>query len=199
MVTRFVDDSGAVGRVVWRASKAVPGSAPADDAKAALEQQLRHAYEAGVSEGEANARKRFDDRARQLAAQSADAISQLAGIRGQALAGARSDVVRLSLEIARRVLHRELAADPDALSALVGAALEKLGTRDPYKVRAHPEQLPLIRRRLAEMHGPAGVELTPDPSLPEGGIVFESPQGSLDASLQTQLAEIERALAEHLS
>ena len=47
-------------------------------------------------------------------------------------------MVQLSLAIARRMLRRELAVDPDALHGLVLAALEKLQAQEICRVRVHP-------------------------------------------------------------
>ena len=43
-----------------------------------------------------------------------------------------------------------------------------------------------------------GIELVPDPIHAEGALVFELSRGSLDASVETQLAEIERGLIDQL-
>jgi flagellar biosynthesis/type III secretory pathway protein FliH len=38
----------------------------------------------------------------------------------------------------------------------------------------------------------------PDATLAPGSVVFETNQGNLDASVESQLQEIERGLADHL-
>ena len=53
-------------------------------------------------------------------------------------AEAEADLVQLSLAIARRVLRRELAIDPEALHGLILGALEKLSGQEISRVRVHP-------------------------------------------------------------
>lgn len=201
MLSKLVETGGfKVGPMMWRAqcrhddavSEAISAAATAQ------EEEIRRAFEAGLHDGEARARKHFEARAQQLAAETASALSELAGTRARVIVRAEADVVRLSIEVARRVLHRELSLDPDAIAALVKAALEKLGAQESYRVRAHPDQVSMLRRCLAESRGDVSIQVTGDASLAEGGLLFESEQGTLDASVETQLQEIERGLADQL-
>jgi flagellar biosynthesis/type III secretory pathway protein FliH len=59
----------------------------------------------------------------------------VAGAREEVLRRAEADVVKLSIEIARRVLHRELAMDSSALGGLIRAALEKLQAQEAPVLR----------------------------------------------------------------
>ena len=74
-------------------------------------------------------------------ARSIDEIGGLAA--ASARAKPRPTWCKLALAIARRVLRRELAVDPEALHGLVLAALEKLQGQEICRVRVHP----VARRR----------------------------------------------------
>src|SRR5258708_5967365 len=76
---------------------------------------------------------------------------------------AEVDAVRLSIAIARRVLRRELTVDPAAIQGLVTAALEKLQSQEPCRVRMHPDHLPALRVAIDRMGMSAKVEIVPDP------------------------------------
>jgi flagellar assembly protein FliH len=111
-------------------------------------------------------------------------------------AAAQEDLVRLSIAIARRILRRELAVDPEALAGIAVAALERLNGRDTHRVRAHPDDSAAVERTLRTAGAPTGVLVEADASLERGSLVFETRHGNLDASVWTQLAEIERGLTE---
>jgi len=51
---------------------------------------------------------------------------------------------------------------------------------------------------LEELGRATDIEVLADPAQPKGGAVFESSRGSLDASVDTQLREIERGLTDQL-
>jgi flagellar assembly protein FliH len=107
-------------------------------------------------------------------------------------------MVRLSIEIARRILHREISLDTSALDALIGAALEKLRSQEVYRVRVHPDQEQPVRACLRQTGRDPAIEVVSDASQPWGGVLFEISRGALDASVETQLREIERGLADSM-
>jgi flagellar assembly protein FliH len=119
-------------------------------------------------------------------------------MRAETIRRAEGDTVRLAIEIARRVLHRELSIDGSALEALIKAALEKLQSQEAYRVRVHPDQEKVVRACLDRTGRGQAIAVVGDPMQPQGGAVFEISRGSLDASVETQLAEIERGLIDQL-
>jgi flagellar assembly protein FliH len=165
---------------------------------AALELRVRQAYESGFREGEAAARQRSESQVREAVEKLAATVVELAATRGDAIRRAEADLVRLAIEIARRILHREISLDPSALEALIGAALEKLRSQEVYRVRVHPAQEQPVRTCLRQIGREPDVEVVSDASQPRGGVVFEISRGSLDASVETQLREIEHGLADRL-
>jgi len=187
-----------------------PETAPAVDADAArlrakiaelevlLEAKSRQAYEAGVRAGEESARRGLEAGVDESVQQLAAAIAELAGMRGETIRRAEADTVRLSIEIARRVLHRELSIDGAALESLIKAALEKLQAQEVYRVRVHPNQEKIVRACLDRTGRGQAIAVVGDPVQPNGGAVFEISRGALDASVETQLAEIERGLIDQL-
>ena len=107
-----------------------------------------------------------------------------------------SDVVKLSLEIARRVLRRELTIDPSVLESLVKVALEKLQSQEISRVRVHPDHQAIMHSSLVRCGAGQQIEVVGDPGQPHGGAIFEINNGKLDASIDTQLQEIEQGLAD---
>jgi flagellar assembly protein FliH len=198
--------------VVWRHVGVAATTAAAGKAEAAspdftaqiqrmeqqCEQRVKEARAAGLREGEAAARPRAAAEVQPVLEKLARSIEDLAQIRGRLRKQAEGDTIKLSLAIARRVLRRELAIDQDAMRGLVIAALEKLQAQEICRVRTNPAQAAAVTACLRESASNARVEVIPDGSLQPGGVVFETNQGNLDASVDSQLAEIERGLADHM-
>ena len=103
-------------------------------------------------------------------------------------------LVRLDIELAEATFgtHREVTVDPDALNGLVRAALARIDSRELHRVRLHPDDIPAVQRFLDAAGMPSQVDVLADPSLERGGAVFETTRGTLDASIATQMSEIER-------
>ena len=173
-------------------------SAPDPDFEAKVQQQLQTAFDSGFREGESAARKQLENEVQRSAEQLGQVAAELAATRGEVMRRAEADVVQLSMEIARRILHRELSVDPMALTALIRAALEKLASQQVCRVRVHADQEQLVRACLTQLGRGAEIEVVADTTQTRGGAVFETDSGSLDASVETQLREIERGFADRL-
>ncbi len=161
-----------------------------------VEEQVRQAREAGYREGEAAAaqaaRARMDGAIDQLG----NAVREIGGYRARLRHDAERDLVGLSMAIARRILRREVSLDPEAVLGVVKAALEKLDARQVCRIRLHPDDVGLLGRRMESVGLGRNVELAADSSIGRGGAVVETTHGALDATIEGQLQEIERGLAD---
>ncbi len=162
------------------------------------EQRVREANAAGIREGDAAGYQRGAAEVQPVIERLSRSIDELASFRGRMRSDAEADLVKLSLAIARRVLRRELAIDPEALHGLVLAALEKLKGQEVCRVKVHPSHAGLVTSCLRQTVTGSTVEIVPDPSREPGAIIFETRRGNLDASVDSQLQEIERGLADRL-
>jgi flagellar assembly protein FliH len=159
-----------------------------------LDQARREAYAEGLAAGRQQSEEQFRPAAQGLA----DTLASLARLRESIREETIQDLVRLAISIAARVIHREVAVDPDALAGLIQAAFTKLQSREISRVRMHPTLEVLVRKLLEQAGAPKNLVLTPDPSLKPAEVFFETSQGILDASVETQLREIERGLIDKL-
>jgi flagellar biosynthesis/type III secretory pathway protein FliH len=94
------------------------------------ELRVQAAQQQGFAAGEASASKRLDPALASLS----HLIQELASTRKRFRADAEGDTVKLAIAIARWVLHRELATDPEAILGLVKAAFEKLNVRETHRL-----------------------------------------------------------------
>jgi len=162
---------------------------------AALEKGIEQARAAGRAEGEAQARQALQAEIQPVLQKLASALYECSELRGRLRSQAESDLVRLAIAIARRIIGREINTDPEAITGLVKAGLEKLRVQEVLRVRLHPDHKARVAEYLARF-GASHVEVLGDPSCPPGAIVLETSRGNLDASVDTQLREIERGLTD---
>ena len=100
----------------------------------------------------------------------ARSIDEIGGLRARLRAEAEADLVQLSLAIARRVLRREMAIDPEALHGLDLGALQKLQGQEIARVRVHPAHAAAVTAMpAAESERRAISRSSPDPSREIGG------------------------------
>jgi flagellar assembly protein FliH len=154
----------------------------------------RDAFESGRQAGEQKARAEIVPVMERMSASIAD----LTGMRQELGRRAEKDVVQLSLLIARRVLHRELNVDTNALTALARVVFERLARAESYRVTVHPQFVSSIKAALSGRLS-SRIEIDADANSPPGTFLIRSEEGSIDASVDTQLEEIGRGLTDRLA
>jgi flagellar assembly protein FliH len=159
-----------------------------------LDQTKREAFAEGLAAGRQQTEEQFRPAVQGLA----ETLDSLARLRQNIRQETIQDLVHLAISVAARVIHREVAVDPDALAGLIQAAFSKVQSREINRVRMHPILEPLVRKLLEQAGAPKNLVLMPDPSLQPAEVFFETSQGTLDASVETQLREIERGLIDKL-
>lgn len=166
------------------------------DLERMIEARARQAFEAGRREGETAAQQKLSARVDALVVKLAQTIQELSAVRSRIRREAEGDLVQLSLAVARKILNREIQTDQDALLGVVKAALERVESREIFRVRVCPSHADSLRRALENLGMPQRIEVQPDARLETGAVIFDTAQGSLDVSIETQLREIERGLAD---
>ena len=99
-----------------------------------LDQARREAYAEGLAAGRQQSEELFRPAVQGLA----ETLISLARLRETIREETTQDLVHLAISIAARVIHREVAVDPDALAGLIQAAFSKLQSREINRVRMHP-------------------------------------------------------------
>ncbi len=151
---------------------------------------LQEAGKEGYETGVAKAGQEYEGLLRE-----AREIKEQAGLEyKQVLDSLEADAVNTILDIARKVISRELQCKENIL-LLVREAFEKcskdhkavlkLSEQDFDYVNENKEELVSLLQRSEE------VELKKDLSLKEGGCIIETPFGGIDASAKTRLEKIE--------
>jgi flagellar assembly protein FliH len=157
------------------------------------------AHHKGVEDGLRRGREEAAGEMKKAFDQLAHALEELAKVKRNLRQEAERELVKLSLAVARRILYRELSTDPGSIEGIVHAALQKLQQREASKVRVWPAAVPAVRAALERIGSRTGIEIVGDPGLATGAILFETSLGDLDASIETQLQEIQRGFADRLA
>lgn len=192
-----------IDRRKFAADSKIPGGTPSAlhesriaELEKQAEQRVREAREAGRLEGQAQAKAQAQEEVRATLERLAAAIAEIDQYRGQLLRQTETDAVRLSIAIARRVLRREITVDPSAIEGLVRAALERLQSQENCRIRMHPDFVPILRGCIERMGMESRVEIIADAAQEPGSANFEMARGSMNASIDSQLKEIERGLVD---
>ncbi len=109
-------------------------------------------------------------------------------------------LVELSLKISAKILAHEIQAKPEDVAFLVREAIRKASDKANLIVRLNPDDLNrVLEAGGAGLKGVAGIkqiEFLADESIMKGGVRLQSGSETIDAGLETQLAEIAKGLLE---
>lgn len=167
--------------------------------RAASQAEVARTKQAAFQEGLEQGRGEAAGALRETAQKLGTTLSDLATFRRKLRLDAEREVVKLSLAVAHRILNRELATDPDALEGVVHAALSKLQNRDTWQVRVGLQGADITKACLERAGLTGSVKVIIDHALQPGDLLIATSAGELDASINTQLHEIERGFAERLA
>ncbi len=129
-------------------------------------------------------------------------LSGFAQQRRELLVELQPYVVRIAVEVARRIVRRELMSDPGMIARTVESALEQMMSASQITVRVHPLDAQLLQAAMHEIVSAPdqaeAIEVVPDSSIEPGGCVVESDRGIVDARLRTQFEEMQARLLQEL-
>jgi flagellar assembly protein FliH len=120
----------------------------------------------------------------------AEVAEQFAKERARYFAAVELEVVKLSLAIAARVLHREAKMEPLILSGAVRVALEQIQGNGEAILHVPEGDVGVWRERFNM--GDTALRIVPDSHRQTGTCLLETPVGTVNFGLEAQLAEIER-------
>ena len=110
------------------------------------------------------------------------------------------ELLKLAVDIAGKIVYQEIARNDEFVLANIKAALQQLRDRHDLKIHVNPVDYEFVREHKDEIasscDGVRSIEIIEDRRVGRGGSLIESSNGHLDARLDTQLGEVERALLE---
>ena len=110
-------------------------------------------------------------------------------------------VLEISLDIAKKIIKKELEQDPSIILDNIQQLLKQLSKEETkIMLKVNPVQVSLIKSEVPEMMNNAGLDakimVIPDKEITEGGCLLTTSNGVIDATIETQLSVISEALKE---
>jgi flagellar assembly protein FliH len=171
-------------------------AAARNEAQRIRDEAYREGYDAGRTEA-----------AGEVAGEGAKLLETLKGLNielrneeQRMLEEVEPQLIELAVQIAEKILHRELTQDAEAVRATVTAALNKLTERDRVTIRANPADEALLKEfkiDIAEsFDGVREVCVVADENIARGGCVVETDMLRVNGDIDAQLKEIQQQLME---
>jgi len=118
------------------------------------------------------------------------------------LAKAEQTILDLGVQVASKIIGIQLEKSDEAFVSLVKRAIKEARDYSEVQLHIHPNHYQSIQSQKEELQAifpkEINVYIYPDADLNENSCIIESANGRIDASVDSQLAEIKRKLADVL-
>jgi flagellar biosynthesis/type III secretory pathway protein FliH len=168
-----------------------------DQAEQLRQRTFEDARRAGLAAAEAEVQQRVHATASQLVAcqipQLTAATEALRRAEHEWLTAWQTTTVQLAIDIAEKLIQRELALDPTILSRWLAEAVSHVRAGRQICICVHPETLADRGEELEALVHAADLReavIQPDESVPVAGIVIRQESGRLELSLTSQLERL---------
>lgn len=109
------------------------------------------------------------------------------------------DILEISVDIAKKIIKKEVESDPQVLINTIIDVLKTVSKSEPkINIRVKPQAVQFIKDTLPNITYQYGIDakinIVSDPSIEDGGCIFQTNNGIVDASVDTQLEIIKKAL-----
>ena len=188
------------------ASLSPSGSAPeigADGEEESPQDRLarleKEAYEKGFEQGHKDGldleRRQIEEKGKQIDA----LLGELQGLKLQLYSEAEGELLKLSIEIAKKILREEVKLDPRIIVQTIREAMTFLVDKSLMRIAVHPDDMDEIKQLMPEWTAKTKggqLELVEDHAIERGGCMLKTGFGRINATIDDQLWMLERALEE---
>ncbi len=168
-------------------------------AEAEAEQVRTSARQVGLQTGYADGKQAAETEAAEMIAAIKKVAQSATAAHNQLLEDAESHLGQLGLAIAKKILTHSLTVEPEIITEIVAEVIDSASIHGSCYVRVHPEDYKILQphwEAVAHLQQPDEPwELIADSHISRGGCMIDIEGGTIDARLQTKLAQIEAALA----
>ena len=162
--------------------------------EAVKSEAFQQGYQEGISQAEEEMKRKFAEMMEEARAVLADAYRA----RDVIIQEAEPFLVELSCDIAEKIVERQLTIEPEFTMELIKKSLARKREQGLISLCVSPAQFSFVNAAREELSlaidSQAELQILPDSTVRDHGCVIRSSFGSIDARVDTQLAEIKKEL-----
>ena len=155
-------------------------------------------YEQGYNEGRIKAEEELQIRIEEMMAEAQKILDQAYLVKDQIIQEAEPFLVELSTAIAEKVIDKQLTIESEYMIDLIRKNLSRKREQGIIILCVAPTQFAFVQAAREELSlaidSQAELKILPDATVKDHGCVIRSSFGSVDARIDTQLAEIKKEL-----
>jgi flagellar assembly protein FliH len=160
----------------------------------------KKAYESGFLQGEKAGKEIAEKKVDAMMRRYSETILEIGKLKPRLYSEVEREVVKLAVEVAKKIVHREIQVDQAIIQTLVKVALGHVAEKTAVTIHLHPSDYNYVLERKADLAqgDQAGREivLLADKSIERGGCLVKTECGDIDARIEEKFREIEQGFFE---
>ena len=180
-----------------------PGTKTGEDEEESPQDRLarieKEAYEKGFVQGQKDGfeleKRQIDEKGKELDA----LLGELKGLKSQLYLEAEGELLKLSMEIAKKILREEVKINSRIIVHSIREAMTFLVDKSLMRIVVHPDDMEELKKLLPELSAKTKggkIELVEDRAIARGGCVLKTGFGRINATIDDQLWMLEKAIEE---
>ena len=165
-----------------------------DQAKRLQVEAREKGYREGLEKGQTEGQR--------MREKAEDFLKEVEGLRRQIINDLEPEAVRLSVQIAEKLVCQQLSLNRETIVGIVSASLKKLSEQDYILVRATPREAEILKNNRESLRiylkDRAQLDILADGEITPGSCRVESDHGMVEVNLEEDLKEIKSVLEEVL-
>lgn len=155
-------------------------------------------YRRGYQDGEKEGRKQEQERLDELKKNLAHTVQEVLDYKKELLKQAEKTIVNMAFSFARNIVAQEIQSNPEIVQNQVKKALEYVVGEGKLVFHVHPDDVcqfdPAKREKFIPEVYLNSIEVVSDESITRGGCLLTTNSGAVDATIEVQIAELEKAI-----
>ncbi|MBQ9246538.1 hypothetical protein IJ182_09760, partial [bacterium] len=158
------------------------------DAESIKEVAKKEGYEAGIS----NAAKDIEE--------LKDKFAEFFNYKDEVFGKVSDCILDVSVEIAKKIINKTIETDREYIIPMIKGVVEEINkTENKITLKVMPKDVEIVKDKISDIFSgnyfEAAISVIPDKEVKDGGVIVETSNGIIDASIETQLAIIEKVFA----
>ncbi len=167
-------------------------------------QQLREkGFQEGYQEGVASAHQAMEAEKLKTSQQCQQMLEEARNIKMNMFRTCEADMLRVCLAVAKRIIASEVTTNPNVVSSILQEALSYIDQPDNLTLYVSQKDLETVlelmqTNGLSDNGNKISIDVQVDNRISPGGLRLDSEVGTVDARLETRLANVEKAFQDVL-
>lgn len=155
-------------------------------------------FDSGFLQGQKSGKELAEQKLEAATHKYSEALQEISSLKNVMRAQVEREVVKLAVEVAKKIVYREIRIDPAIIQTLIRVALSHVAEKSSVTIHLSSVDYAYLLKQRPELAQSEGRDVTylSDNSIEQGGCLIQTECGDIDARIEEKFREVENAFFE---